>query len=248
MFILNEIINNSILKKLCKIQNVKNYSKMNKSCLFQTLNKILAAKIIQRCFRNHFYKDATDPITLDSVNFPCFIYRTKSGKHYFYNYESIIKYIMKTGNCTDPMTRESYSDDHLIRLDNQAKIYFPTIKYRSTYKIKKNLSYARRIRNRENEILSFQMRMDELKELIKLIIHSEMYLWNLDNEPIIVENITYNSIDSFVNSTIHELKLVLINLKTYDPYSANLFKQDLLEYAKPHVTPIFMNLLKSNLN
>ena len=156
-----KIMDISILKKLCKNGNIKNYSKLKKKELFDTFNKFLAVKVIQKCFRNHFYKNATDHISLEPISYPCFIYRTKSGKHYFYSYESIIKYIMKTGDCRDPMTRENYSDDDLIRLDTEAKKY--NFKYRSTYKIKKNLGYARRIRNIENEILSFQMRMDELK-------------------------------------------------------------------------------------
>jgi hypothetical protein len=222
----------SILKKLCKKAGIKNYSKLKKKELFENYNKFLATKLIQRCFRNHFYKNATDHITLDNVCYPCFIYRTKSGKCYFYSYESIIKYIMKTGDCRDPMTRENYSDEDLLRLDSEAKLHFPENRYRSTYKIKKNLNYARRIRNRENEILSFHMRMDELRELIFYIIHSEMNLWNLGNDPILIENVEYRSIDSFISSTIHELKMVLVNLRAYDAHSADTFKTNLINSVR----------------
>ena len=127
------------LKKLCKNFGVKNYSKLKKIELFEIINKLIAVKIIQKFYRNYFYKDATDHITLEPVTFPCFIYKTKSGKHYFYNHSSIIKYIMKTAVYLDPMTREEYSDNDLKRLDNEAKLYYPNIKYRSTYKIKKNI-------------------------------------------------------------------------------------------------------------
>jgi len=218
-----------LLKKLCKNEKLKGYSKLKKKELFDQFNRILAVKIIQRHFRTHFYKNATDHITLEPISFPCFIYKTKSGKHYFYNHDSIIKYIMKTGNTKDPMTREEYSDNDLIRLDTEAKLHYPDIKYRSTYKIKKNLSYARRIKNRENEILSFQMRMDELKELILFINTSDMLNWDLGNEPIFIENIEYPSMDSFIRSVIHELKRVILNLRSYDSYSAELFKTDLLK-------------------
>ena len=122
-------LNNDILKKLCKNADIKNYSKFKKNELFEIINKSLAVKIIQQNFRNHFYKDATDHITLDPVTFPCFIYKTKSGKHYFYNHSSIIKYIMKTAVYLDPMTREEYSDNDLRRLDSEAKLYYPNIKY-----------------------------------------------------------------------------------------------------------------------
>jgi hypothetical protein len=222
-----ENLNKINLNKICKIARIKNYSKLNKKELLENINKYLAVKLIQRCFRRYFYNDATDHITLEPVSYPCFIYRTKSGKHYFYNYDSIIKYIMKTGITRDPMTRESYSDTDLIRLDNEAKRY--NLKYRSTYKIKKNLNYARRIRNRENEILSFQLRMDELKELILFIISSEMNEWNLENEPILIENVEYRSVDSFIKSTFHELKMVLLNLREYDSYQVTTFKRDFLE-------------------
>jgi hypothetical protein len=221
-----KFIDLAILKKLCKMSDIKNYSKFKKKELFQKMNEYLAVKVIQRCYRRHFYKNAVDHITLEPVEFPCFIYRTKSKKCYFYSYESIIKYIMKTGDCRDPMTRENYSDDDLKRLDTEAKIHGKY--YRSCYKIKKSLSYARRIRNQENEILSYQMRMDELKEHIFFIIESEMYNWNL-NEPLLIENITYNSVDSFIQTSVHELKMVLVNLRQYDTHAADSFKTDLLE-------------------
>ena len=226
------------LKKLCK--KIVKKSKLKKIELFENFNKILSVKLIQRCFRLHFYKNATDHITLEPVSYPCFIYRTKTGKNFFYEYSSIIKNIMKTGDCRDPVTREVYSDNDLKRLDTGAKLHFPEIKYRSTYKIKKNLSYARRIRNRENEILSFNMRMDELRETILYIINSEMYLWNLSPEPIIIENVEYNSIQSFIQSTVHELKMVLSNLRTYDPTTVDLFKNDLLHII---TTPFLRNLI-----
>jgi hypothetical protein len=236
MFSENEILGLPVLKKLCKIAEIKNYSKLKKKELIQKYNEYLAVKVIQRCYRRHFYKNAVDHITLDPVTFPCFIYRTKSKKCYFYSYESIIKYIMKTGDCRDPMTRENYSDNDLLRLDSEAKIHGKYV--RSCYKIKKSLSYARRIRNQENEILSYQMRMDELKQHIFFIIESEIY--NL-NEPLIVENVTYNSVDSFIQTTFHELKMVLTNLRHYDSDSAETFKKELLDSV---TIQFFINLIE----
>jgi hypothetical protein len=221
-------LNIKILKQLCKKVSIKNCSKLKKRELFDAYNKYLAAKIIQNVYRSHFYKNATDCITLDKIGYPCFIYRTKFRKHFFYSYESIIKYIMKTGDTRDPMTRENYTDDDLIRLDTEVKHYFPNIKYSSTIKIKRNINYAKRIRNRENEILSFQMRMDELKEQVLFVIVSDMYSWNLGNEPLLIENIEYQTIDSFVQAIFHELKIVLLNLRIYDSYSSNLFKNELI--------------------
>jgi hypothetical protein len=98
------VLSLSILRGLCKKYKIT-YSKKNKNQLIEQLDIFFATKLIQKNFRIHFYKNAVDHITLEKVDFPCFIFRTKIGKCYFYNYESIIRYIMKTGNCNDPMTR-----------------------------------------------------------------------------------------------------------------------------------------------
>ena len=123
-----------------------------------------------------------------------------------------------------------YSDEDLIRVDTDSKKHFPkeSISFKSTLKIKKNVNYARKIRNRENEILSFQLRLDELKESILFIVTDDIFLWNIPSESILIENVEYNSIDSFINSVIHELKMVVTNLRAYDSHQAESFKTDLI--------------------
>jgi hypothetical protein len=145
---------------------------------------------------------------------------------------------MKTGSTRDPMTREHYSDNDLIRLDTGAKR--ANLKYRSTYKIKKSLTYARRIQNRENEILSYQMRIDELKQNILFIDTSEMYQWNLGNEPLLIENVEYQSIESFITSVFYELNMVVVNLKQHDPESVEMFKKDFIQQVD---NPAFIKII-----
>jgi len=215
------------LKFFCKNAKIK-YSKLKKIQLFEEYSKYLACKLIQKKYREHFYRNTTDCITLEPVHYPCFIYRSKFGKHFCYNYESIIKYIMKTGDTRDPMTRENYTDDDLARLDLSVKYYFKNIRYSSTLKIKKNMNYARKIRNRENEILSFQTRMDELKSIVITFITEGIIFWNL-HEPMVIDNIEYISVNSYINTILHELKMVFINVKNYDPFTANCFKTSLTE-------------------
>jgi len=222
-----KVLNVSTLKRLCKKKLIPNYSKMKKNELFEECNKILAVKIIQKNFRNYFYRNAVDSITLDSVKFPCFIYRVKTGQLFFYEYSSIIKYIMKSGKVIDPNTRNEYTDTELLRLDTEAKKYFPDKNFKSTLKIKKNESYARRIRNRENDILSFQMRLDEIKVSILTIIEDNILSWNL-TEPMIVENIEYTNFHGYVNSIIHELKILFLHLKTYSIFESNCYKNSFL--------------------
>ena len=228
-----------ILKKLCKNANIK-ISKLKKKELFGEYNRYLATKLIQKCYRKHFYKNAIDHITLEKVSYPCFIYRTKFNKHYFYEYSSIIKYIMKSGDTRDPMTRAQYSDNDLIRLDLDSKKHFPKecISFKSTLKIKNNVNYARRIRNRENEILSFQLRLDELKENILFI--NDVFLWDLPPEPILIDNVEYRNIDSYINTLLLELKIIFTHLKNCDNSSANFFKITTLEELLINKCPKFI--------
>lgn len=221
----NDKINLNDLRKLYK-GKIKNISKFNKSDLILKINEYLSILLIQRSYRIHFYKNAEDCITMDKVNYPCFIYKTKFGKHHFYNYDSIIKYIMKSGDTRDPLTRTAYSDIDLTRLDSEVKKYFPKIKYKSTLKIKKNPNYAKRIRNRENEILAFQLRLDELKNCLFFIINSGLI--NLPNEPILADTIEYNSVSIYIISILYEFKLILTNLNVLDTYQANFLKNEFI--------------------
>ncbi len=51
---------------------------------------------IQRAFRKWFYRNAVCCISLEKVNYPCFIYKT-SGVCIFYDYLALNKYF-KTSN------------------------------------------------------------------------------------------------------------------------------------------------------
>ena len=211
-----------------KIAGIKNVSKLKKKELLDSYNTFLACKIIQRCFRNHFYKNAECSISLEPVRYPCFIYRTKSSSHcFFYNYDSIIKYIMKTGDTRDPMTRNAYSDNDLNRLDTEAKIHYPEIRYSSTLKIKKNINYAKRIRNRENEILSYQTYIEELKNKILVIVESDSLSW----EPfgaITIDSVEFHSIKDYVLTLLQKIKTVYVSLNNYDHFSASCFKESMI--------------------
>ena len=227
MFLVTDFnnLNVGILKKLLKKAKIS-YHKLKKLDMIHEYNKYLSVVKIIRAFRNHFYKNAVDHITLDKVEYPCFIFKTKSGKIYFYSYESIIKYIMKTGDTRDPMTRTPYSDEILEKLDLDVKKYYSHLKFKSTLKIKKNPDYARRIRNRENEILNYHSRIQEIKESIIIAIDSDMILWNLNN--IVVDNIEYFDTTSYINSITYELKILLRNLVILDQFSGTNLKNEII--------------------
>jgi hypothetical protein len=224
----NRFLTVPLLKHLCKSKSIK-YSKLNKDQLIYQCNKLNAVKCIQRCFRNYFYRNAVDNITLESVKYPCFIYRVKTGKIFFYEYNSIIKYIMKSGKVIDPNTRNAYTDLELLRLDTEAKIHCPDSNFKSTLKIKNNEAYARRIKNRENAVMALELRLNELKDLLLNIVESNMLEWENPNEPIVIENIEYHGIHGYVNSVLHDLRSLFSHLKEYSQFEANCFKTTLLE-------------------
>lgn len=219
------VLNVGILKKLLKGVKIA-INGMKKKEMFLEYNKYLSVIKIQKNFRKSFYKNAIDHITLEKVEYPCFIFQTKSCKKYFYSYESIIKYIMKTGDTRDPMTRTQYSDELLERLDIDVKKYFPQIKFKSTLKIKKNPDYARRIRNRENEILNYQTRIQEIRDSILIAVDSDILSWNISN--ICIENVEYLNVNSYINSITYELKILLRNLTFMDNFSGNSLKMEIL--------------------
>ena len=155
---------------------------------------------------------------------------------------------MKTGDTRDPMTRNVYSDEDLTRLDSEAKLYFPEIRYSSTLKIKKNINYAKRIRNRENEILNFQMYLEELKTKLIIVIESGALLWE-NIGTITIDSIEYYSIREYITVLLDKMKLVYCSLKSYDVFSATCFKENvMLSIEQFNDIQFIIDYLNLNLN
>jgi hypothetical protein len=215
------------LRIFCKNAKLK-VSGFNKKQLFDAYNKHIACKIIQKMYREHFYKNAECSITLEKVSYPCFVFRTKFGKLFFYDYLSIVKYISKTGNVHDPMTRELYSDQVLQRLDNSIKKHYPETKVSSTLKIKRNMAYASRVRNLENDIITYQTLLEESKNTILDLIESGILMAGI-LEQINVGSEVFSSIDDFLLHLLEKVSMVYNSLKAIDSFWASCFKIDFLE-------------------
>jgi hypothetical protein len=220
------------LRLFCKNVKIK-INKLTKLELFENYNRYLAVKCIQKNYRKHFYREAECSITLEKVSYPCFIYRTKFGKLFFYDYLSIVKYISKTGNTHDPMTREQYSDNDLVRLDSSLKKHFPDQKFSSTLKIKRNIDYAKRVRDRENDIITYQTLLNETKMLIVNLIESGILVSGI-NENIQVGNETFISTDEYVLYLLDKINVIYDFLKGIDLFWANSFKIDFLDTLKQY--------------
>jgi hypothetical protein len=200
-------MNRSILKWIITKNKIKGCSRYTLPELQRVVDTLYAVKKIQRWFRKKLYLDAIDPITLESIQHPCFIFCTSFGKLHFYDIRALVEYIITSGKTIDPMTREQYSDKQLQRLDQLAKEYLP-IRYRSTLKIKKDPRYYRRIQLESNEITVFQMRYSELRSL--LLSAFEVYM-EVDF-PFVVEGFEYSSFREYTRLLIMELQAVIRRL------------------------------------
>jgi hypothetical protein len=79
---------------------------------------------IQRAFRKWFYRNAICCISLEKVNYPCFIYKT-SGVCIFYDYLALNKYFKSSNKFIDPKTRNNYTKLEIERFKNELNSHFP---------------------------------------------------------------------------------------------------------------------------
>lgn len=82
--------------------------------------RIIAAVIVlSRFIRNHVkVTNIDDPFTLDPLGQIGLFYYTRGHARYACNSESLLYYIVETGNIKDPFTNTEFSSDELARLDH----------------------------------------------------------------------------------------------------------------------------------
>ena len=204
-------------RKLCKMNGIKGYSGKKKEWMLDILNCHRASRKIQHHWRKKFYAEAVDSIDFDDVSHPCFIYKPVDGKRYFYRFETIISYIIKTGDVRDPCTRITYTDEELTRLDELAKCY--GYKYRSTLKIKKNRNYIRRIQERQNIVSTLECRLSEITQNIEYILENNIFDWE-DSGYFTIHNTTYTNFRMYIAENLTEYRIRIRSLQRYDNDSA----------------------------
>ena len=198
------------LIKLAKILKIRRYSKLNKNELSSLIKNHNAVNTIIKYYKNYL-TNKVDSITFEKIKYPCFIWNVK-GNYYYYNYESIINYIIKSGDTKDPMTRVEYSDYDLQRLDKEAKKN--GYKFRSTFKIKNNSNYLKRIKRRANTIAAYELRINEILDSLKIALEANILILK---EPIIVDDIQWRSPKEYVKTLVREIKNLLSLLNNLDP-------------------------------
>ena len=111
------------LINLCKLFNVKRYSKMRKSDIVNILNKLKAILYIQNFIRNKFSEDMICPITLTELKYP-FISIKNINKFRYYSLYEFVEYLNKSNDdFRDPFTRELLTDSTLKQIDTLIKYY-----------------------------------------------------------------------------------------------------------------------------
>jgi hypothetical protein len=219
-------INVVTFRKMCKIRGIKKYTGCKKEWMFEKINLDISSRKIQNFWRRRFYKDAIDSISFDDVYYPCFIYKPLENKIYFYRLDTIIPYIIKTGDVRDPCTRIPYTDNELKSLDRLAKNH--GYKYKSTFKIKGNSNYVRRIQERQNIVSTLEFRLSEISQNITHILENNIFEWE-DNGPFTLHNITYTNFRMFIAENLTEYRIRLRSLHRYDSDSAIRIHESTIE-------------------
>lgn len=112
----------SNLKKICKIYQFKNYSRLNKEDLLYKINSYKAICYIQKNFRRKWIETEVCPITLESLEYP-FISLKNKNRFRYYSIDGIIGYYNSTKDYRDPFTKDVISSDKIKEINTIAKFY-----------------------------------------------------------------------------------------------------------------------------
>jgi len=167
-----------VLKRLCKLHKLTNYSKLKKKDLFNMLNGHISVIKIQRFFRSSLMgKDATCLISMEPVRYPCYPFKPKGSNYYvYYNLEVFIDYLLQTGDFRDPKTREPYTDEFLKGIDAyKTKL---GIKSKSVYQASQNRNIYKKKKEHEDEIMVLDRCIDEVVSSIVGVMERRVDQYN----------------------------------------------------------------------
>lgn len=173
-----------ILRGICKIYKLSNYSKQKKEILVKRINEYLSILRIQKFIRNKLGggKDCLCPISMESIKYPCFPFKPKGSTHFiYYNLESLIDYLLQTGDFRDPKTREPYLDSVLHNIDEYKKKV--GLKGKSVLLASQNRSIYKKKKDHEDDIMVLERCIDEVVSSITTIMEATM-----DDNPLVILN------------------------------------------------------------
>lgn len=180
LILYNSSFNRKNLLKICKINNIKNYSKLTKNQLIKLINLHKSATYIQRVIRNNLMDEFICPITYSYLKYP-FVSIKNNNKFRYYTLFAFVEYLNKSvNNFIDPFTRELLSDSFLNQIEN-------LIKY---YKIKK-LFNKKSWKNKKNSRAEFLTITNCLNEILNQIFLSHELNFNFIYNIILPQFIYY---------------------------------------------------------
>lgn len=154
------------LKKICRAKGIKNYSKLNKNNLINTIQTHTSVIRLQRWIRGILSKGDLCSISLEKIKYPCFAHVPKENVIIYYNLGALKDYLITTGNFRDPNTRDYYTETQLKTMDVIEEYTRKNKKRKvdSVYKASKNTKFYKKIKERENEIEILEREMDDAIE------------------------------------------------------------------------------------
>ena len=126
LILYNNLYKRVNLINVCKLYNIKRYSKLTKSCIIKLINEYKSVVLIQQWIRKKFNDENDDmvcPITLEKLQYP-FITIKNHNKFRYYSLHEFIEYLNKSNDdFRDPCTRELLSDSTIKQIDYLVKHY-----------------------------------------------------------------------------------------------------------------------------
>lgn len=110
------------LKNICKINHLKNYSRLTKPLLINHINYFKAVCFIQKFMRKKWIGSEVCPITLDSLEYP-FISLKNKNKLRYYSLEGLVGYYNNSKDFRDPFTKEVIGSEKIKEINSIAKFY-----------------------------------------------------------------------------------------------------------------------------
>ena len=148
------------IRKLCKLRNIVNLSKLKKAELIELLIRHQTALFLQRNFRKRKKKNDICPFTLDAVEWPFWSKKTNNG-FFYYNLLELSEFLVASGDFRDPLTRQTYTPKELDSIESMTKFY--------KIKLKKSLKFARSNKKYYRNIKDKTEQIDILMERIRYI-------------------------------------------------------------------------------
>lgn len=202
-----------MIRKICKINGLKNYSGLSKSEAILLLVKHRANKIIQKWSRKILLSNRICPVSCEPIRFPYFVFKC-SNVLIYYNICSIRNYIINTGDFRDPSTRSEYTNQQLLTIDQCYKRHVISQKYIKSILNISDCQHVYTPDNKEKELFSSVIKAYKNPKFYKKIKENENIVAMLET---ILDSICCDVVEFISDSKFGNIKPYIKEYKTqYD--------------------------------